>query len=173
MKINYIATDANGLTHTRSTKSRSYTHMVVIKRSYDAAIAAASDRHWAKTDASNFDYYLRIAEGRSSHYPSTRYCPQYPERYDAAAIADEEARLSASDAAKVVEAKAVVEGHTVASYVAQQLAKRLARVEALKAEGYYDRWCDAGWCGRLDLAHKLAGSQKNVAATAILAAVEA
>jgi len=172
-KISYTATDANGLVHTRSTKTRSYTHMVVVKRSYEGDLAAAGASHWTKSDASNFDYYLRIAEGRSPHYPSVRWCAKYADRYTPAEIADEDARLTISDAAKVVEAKAQIDGHTVDSYVAAQKAKRIARIERLKAEGHYERWYDAGWCGRLDLALKLAGSQKNVAATAILEAKEA
>jgi hypothetical protein len=172
-KINYTATDANGIVHKRSTKARSYTHTVVVKRSYEADIAAACEKHWTKSDISNFAYYRAIAEDRSPHYPSTRWCAKYPDKWTPAEIAEEDARLTLSDAVQKAKAITATEGHSVDSYVAFQKAQRIARVDARKAAGYYDQWESVGWCGRLDLALKLAGSQKNVAATDVLVAVEA
>jgi hypothetical protein len=172
-KTNYIATDAAGGIHKRSTESRAYTHTVVVKGGYEAALASAKSPGWAKTDASNFDYYLRIAEGRSAHYPSKRWCAA--PRHTPEQIAQEDADLAVSDAAKVAVAKLETDGRTVDQYVAIQRDQRIKRVEARKAAGDFDTWKNAGWCGRLDLAQKLAASEaaKGDYAVDILAAKEA
>jgi hypothetical protein len=157
-KTNYIATDAAGVTHTRSTESRAYTHTVVRKGGYAVAMASALSASWGKTDRSNFDYYLRIAEGRSEFYPSTRYCAKYADRHTPEQIAEEDARLTISDAQKVAEAKAVCAGFTADTYVAEQRRLRVERIETKLAEGGYEVWHNMGWCGRLDLAQKLANA---------------
>ena len=44
---------------------------------------------------------------------------------------------------------------TLAEYQAELLAEKQAEIAEQEAAGYYDRWFDFGWCGRLDLAEKL------------------
>lgn len=156
----YIAIDPAGVAHKRSTESRTYTHTVVVSGGYQAALNSAKSRGWEKTERSNFDYYTRIAEGRSEFYPSKRWCALSPDRYTPEQIAEEDARLTVSDAAKVADAKARIEGHTADSYIEALRAARIARVEERKAAGDFDAWKNAGWCGRRDLAEKLAAKHR-------------
>jgi len=58
-----------------------------------------------------------------------------------------------------------------AQAIAGERAKRVAFVRKREADGYYDKWQNAGWCGRPDLAAKLlADTQKWTARAVILPA---
>jgi hypothetical protein len=142
-KIKYSATDANGLVHTR-TSARVYTHMVVARPSYANAVASAS-APWMSTAKSNFKYYSDIISGR------------------------EDARFTSVERATEELGGAT----TLARYVEILIERALAAVEKSKAEGRYDRFFDKGWCGRPDLADKLAAKARSegYAEVAILEAV--
>lgn len=159
-KTIFTATDSNGFVHKRSTESRAYTHTVVVRGGYQHDLAGAADKAWDKSMVSNFEYYLAIAEDRSPYYPTKRYRAENPAGWTAEQIAEEEAYLTAGDAESKAKAVREVEGHTVRSYVDAQRRDRIAAVEAKKAEGHYEKWLNAGWCGRLDLADKLAAKHR-------------
>jgi len=142
-KIKYSATDANGLVHTR-TSARVYTHMVVARPSYANAVARASRVHMP-TQKSNFEYHMNIAEGViTSQYTSRDH--------------------AADDLGGAT---------TLEQYVALNIKRALAAVEKSKAEGRFDRFFDKGWCGRRDLADKLAAKARSdgYAEVAILPAI--
>lgn len=154
MKTKYFAIDANGERHTRSSE-RAYSHMVVFKDDFAREMALSTDKSWAKQDARNFDYYARIAAGNDP-YPSTNFRAEHPDRFTADEIAESQARADAENARRLADAKEKTDGHDAASYIAACKADRIARLEAKKAKGAFDIFRCAGWCGRLDLAQKLA-----------------
>lgn len=140
-KTSYTATDANGVEHTRKTE-RAYTHTVVFQRSKDAAIERA-----------NADVARNTAHAREQFH------------HAAASIEENKAFLRAKRcdilcrddvyATKMQdEGKAfVVQFGTPEGYAAAKLAEALAAIEATD----WTIWHNAGWCGRRDLALKLAG----------------
>lgn len=145
-KIKHSATGPNGETFTRTSKTRSYTHMAIGRPSYDAAVARANSPESIKGDRRNFAHYNAFLNGTSEFLPRKSW-----ERDDAAF----EARV-ATDIARATSALA---GCTDADSYAE--AKRLARVadvEASKASGVFDRFVDLGWSSRFDLAQKVAAS---------------
>jgi len=172
MTNHYHAIDAAGGIHTRSSKSRSYTHTVVVRPSYENALLFAQSKDWTKTDRRNLEYYDTIAQGRDP-YPRQNYMANHPERWTPEQIAEEQVRVDAENAKRVEDAIATVANRSVEQWLADKLQERLDIVEKQRAAGYYDSWHNAGWCGRLDLAQKLAGSEqakKHVAEVAILVA---
>lgn len=56
-----------------------------------------------------------------------------------------------------VEDWVAVANKTLDEYKAERRAERIQRVD----EHDYTQWLDAGWCGSLELANKLAGSERN------------
>lgn len=169
-KIKYFAIDPNGVTHTR-TSDRIYSHAVVAKHSYDRALAMANDKGWARTDRSNFDYYCQIAAGNhpyaKKHWDEVAYAAH---KKTVEWIADYNARMDAANAEDLANAIERTQGHTAESYCEAKRLERVASVEAKKADGYYDRFFCEGWCGRADLAHKLAAKCKNAVDVTILPA---
>lgn len=147
MATQYLATDALGTTHTRKT-DRTYTHTVVTQYGYEAAVAHCHAAHAAETarelksPTANFKYYTDIAAGNDK-YPEADWI-------GGARVVNE-----ARQALRIADAQARIEGGFDA-YRARILADALARIEANKAAGYYTRFHNLGWCGRLDLAQKLA-----------------
>lgn len=148
-KTVYTAIDPNGVEHKRTTSDRTYTHTVVAQRSKAAAMVGATAIGWAKTDRSNFEYYVQIASGNDP-YPARNYMTS--DRFTAEQIAGHQAVVDADNAKRVAEAKATTDGVALADYLAAKLAERFARVEA----GDYVSYVNHGWCGRHDLALKLA-----------------
>ncbi|MBZ9847206.1 hypothetical protein LB565_04285 [Mesorhizobium sp. CA14] len=134
-KTVYTAIDPNGEEHKRTTADRTYTHTVVYQRSKDAAIARAKDARKGHVDSGN--YYLGCV--RDGHYANLMKFEHY--RTDAA--------RQASDAA---DAAAKMAGRTAEEYADAKVAEHLAAIEATDWTVYHN----AGWCGRHDLALKLA-----------------
>lgn len=172
----YTATDALGVEHKRTSVSRGegkpYSHTVVCLGGYERAMARATEKYHGPQDAKNFAYYVAISEGNDPHARLTVY--RSLERGDTQAEIDAEIAWNDDQNTKRIEdAKERVGNHTVQSYVAAELAKRIASVEARKAKGEFDTWHNAGWCGRLDLAEKLAATKAALGyATAILPAIK-
>lgn len=151
----YFAIDADGGRHTRSTE-RTYTHTVVVKGGYEHALIGAKAKGWRSTDESNFRYYAEIAAGRDRH-PNKAYLRDDMSPAERQAELD---RVELANAARLARAKLESDGRTVEQYVAWQQELRVARVEERKAKGDFDRWINAGWCGRYDLAVKLAAKEQ-------------
>lgn len=136
----YLAHAADGTEFKRTSASRgegaAYTHTVVYKADFNRDLDEAGKI--SETDASNFHYHTRnIAQG--GHYASK---PGYltQEAYEA---------TQAEDVARATEQLAG--DTTVTAYQFRKRDERIARVLA-----HRDVWHNAGWCGRLDLAQKLA-----------------
>lgn len=153
-KTIFTATDAAGTVHKRTSENRTYTHTVVALPSYEFDMAQ-NDKDW-EVDAKNFGYYVQIATGHDPH-PTRNYRADYPEKWTAEEIAAGQAHADAENAKRIQDAADRVTGHTRETYVAAQRAERAAKVNARKAKGYYGEWVNLGWCGRPDLAQKLAG----------------
>jgi hypothetical protein len=128
----YTATASNGQVFTRNSH-RVYTHACLALRS-EAADRALCDADW-KVDGQNFDYLVKIVETNGTIHNSFQTAEQCAERA-AKAKADIEAAGSR------------------AGYIAACRARRVAKVDADKAAGAYEKFHLIGFAGRLDLAQK-------------------
>lgn len=123
----YFAIDPRGNGFTRNSK-RTYTHMVCARPSYQHALSGAM-RTWA-VDRKDFDYYIQQIEMGPHGYATLE---------------------------RIEEFKKIVAAHADRNaYALEKAHARKERVEELEAEGYYREYQDMGWCGRPDLAEKLA-----------------
>jgi hypothetical protein len=140
-KHTYRVTLPDGSEITRTT-DRVYTHVVVYTESLEKRLAHARSPDWQKTERKNHAYYAKIA----LHGDGTGTA------YDLPAVGEPDWRTE-NRARCVADAKAFIAKHpTVETYIAERLAER---------EDYAHRAADggyslAGWCGRADLAQKLA-----------------
>jgi hypothetical protein len=150
-KTTYTATDANGNVHTRKSH-RVYTHTVVVQNGRDVAIDYA--KRAQATDRRDAEYYFGIvargeeafiAEGLGRHASLGRayFAKEYARSVERAA------EMGSPD-----------------QYVATRYAERHATIEATD----WTLWHNVGWCGRFDLAQKLAAQQTGRVAIAILEA---
>lgn len=136
----FTAVDPQGVEHKRTSENRVYTHTVVVKygQAYAARKLVAARQHVIQQAPEDYAFHQSMADG-------TWYTVQHPQFIDQKN--DAEAARHADEIA----------GLTVEGYI----AKRLKEVEAehvTKLEsGEYDRYWNAGWCSRHDLAQKLAG----------------
>lgn len=136
--ITYTA-ETQGFTFTRKSH-RTYTHAVLVQES-KRADREACERSARQSWHMNLAYHQACAEGRNP--TAARFLDQYP---PARLEAD---RVAAQEWLDMGEA-----GH-----VAAALARHDARAAEVKTLDDGDTYFTcAGWCGRLDLAGKLAGS---------------
>jgi hypothetical protein len=144
-KIKHTATH-NGQTFLRTSASRTYSHVVVARPSYDHAFAGASSAGQRKQDVQNFSFHIGYVNGTSQFLARASYeCDD----------AKFEARV-ANDIARAIER---LGGTTTAeAYADLCAARRVAAVEKQMAEGYYDTFVSMGWASRADLAAKLHAS---------------
>lgn len=136
-KHTYKVTLPGGEVITRTT-ARTYTHVVVFK--YDAAKREAHDtsKAWLKTEASNHAYYSKNAADVNAGVYGAPEPSEYAYRTEGRAKTYEEAKAWTA------------KYPTVADYSAACLASRRAYSASV-----LNKWQIAGWCGRLDLAHKV------------------
>lgn len=139
-RTTFLATDANGTVHKRVSQDRTYTHTVVFQRSKEQAIRNAHEG--VKQDRKNVQYIAGqaamtvdayIADGKS----------RYPSLSDDGYWANQHA----GHVARAAKFRGDVEAEVQA-----RLADALAKIEAAD----WSVWYNAGWCGRYDLALKLA-----------------
>jgi len=148
----YLAIDSLGAEHTRSSQ-RVYTHTVVVMYDYDVAINRVTTHHATKeaiaSQQRNFDYEVSIATGNDPHpeYDYVQVDGKWQRVYNDA--------TAARQAIRAAKSSAEIEGGFEA-YRARILAKELERVEERKEHGAFTTWGSVGFCGRLDLAQKLA-----------------
>jgi len=154
-KTKYHAIDANGTKHTRSTE-RTYSHTVVARYSRAEHMARATRPAWTESDGNNWDYNFRIANGNDP-YPAKNYLADHPDMYSAEKIAQGQVRADEDNAKRVAQSVGLV-SVTREQYIANQLAARIAAVEATDFTVYHN----LGWCGRYELAVKLANSKEGV-----------
>jgi hypothetical protein len=145
MTTKFFAAAPDGSIHTRTSKTRQYTHTVLARHNYAHDLALADSIR--AVDANNFRYYFALAAGTHEHLRPVAW--RTAEQNEA-----ERARSMAQAVEQMRGCQTAVE------YQLAQRADRLARLAECKADGYYDQWVDLGWCGRLDLAHKLVASKR-------------
>jgi len=127
---------------------------VVALPSYLFDLQQVEPKDWQRTDIANFDYYAAIAAGNDPH-PTRNYKADHPAKWTLEEIAEGDVWAAECNAQRRADAKARVDGLTVGLYLSAKLDERIAKVEERKAAGYYAKWQNLGWCGRLDLAQKL------------------
>jgi hypothetical protein len=122
--------------HTATFNGQTFTRTSAT-RVYTHMVVARSSYRYALEKAqvvpcaeSNFNFYRRALDGSQPH---TR--PEYA-------------------------AERLMGAETVEQFIELHRAAQVAKVEQQKAEGAFDRFGDCGWCGRLDLAQKLAASKR-------------
>lgn len=155
----YKVTLPTGATFTRTTVSRSYSHMVV------AVHSVASERRGAEQSTRdyfkrNHKYYEEIVRGghKEQPIPPSGFHPTRG-MTDPANYAAYVARIDANNAQRVIDST-----EWLAKGVEGMVAEALAKFDANLATSKYlsadrtERYYDAGWCGRLDLAEKLAST---------------
>ncbi|MGQ6590195.1 hypothetical protein ACUNEO_25630 [Serratia sp. IR-2025] len=128
-KTKYFAIDANGARHTR-TSARTYTHMVVVLCSQTKLREQLSSEANRIIHARNHAFYCKEA--------ATPPAPNMGESPKRRAFYNEVAAM------------------TCEQYVNKRVAEELAELNAKGSGEYEDFYRDFGWCGRLDLAQKLA-----------------
>lgn len=149
----FTAIDPNGKEHKRTSDSRTYTHTVVVQHVKAAHMAIATSKGFADADASNYDYMVECAAGTHRNVTRTRTPADFHPSYSAEYVANAIAARNAENAKRIAEAKAFIAKYpTKEAYVAARLAERVAAVEAKD----FTIWHNLGWCGRHDLAVKLA-----------------
>ncbi|MEI9402325.1 hypothetical protein [Mesorhizobium argentiipisi] len=139
-KTVYTAIDANGVEHTRKT-DRTYTHTVVFQRSKDSAITRANEdvAHNTKHAREQFHHAAATIEENKGFLRA--------KRCDILCRDDVYATKMQTEGKGFVAKYGTPEG-----YAAAKLAEALAAIEATD----WTVWHNAGWCGRHDLALKLA-----------------
>lgn len=155
-KTVYTATDANGTIHTRKS-DRGYSHTVVFRSVKSEKLANAVDKGWRNLDANNYKFELSIANG--SHVLYVTPVGSYHSSRDAAYIAADQKAQNDRNAERVAKAEAFIAANPdKAAYLEAEELKRIASAE----NADYTTWFNAGWCGRLDLAQKLAAKYTDV-----------
>lgn len=138
----HIAT-ADGQTFTRTSKSRVYTHVVLAKASLDHQLAMVASKFTIDLHRSNHAFHV------GNLNPDCKLRPTWQSEASLAA----EGQRYAQRAAEELEGTSTVE-----EYVAKKQAQSFARIEEDRLDGQYERWGVVGWCGRRDLADKLAAT---------------
>lgn len=144
-KTTFTVTDPNGKTHKRTSENRTYTHAVIARPSYECAIKHLDNKRAEQNTRSNFEYHLGFANGTSRWLTKNTWeTEQQHQERAAREIARSVEELNGSK--------------TADEYVAMVRKQHLDRIEEARAKGFYDTFTCVGWCGRLDLAHKLAST---------------
>ena len=160
MSNKFTAVDPAGIVHKRTSQNRVYSHTVVGRRSFNANLKAAQEGH-IPTERSNFKFYMAYVNGTSEYLAKKSWEneEQHKRRVD-----DEVARAVSALAGTT----------TFEQYRAMLRENAIARVMKAQREGQYDKYVNLGWCGRLDLAQKLASGSlaKNYEDVRILEAVK-
>lgn len=126
-KTKYYIVDSDGNKHTR-TSARVYTHMVVFRANLDCQRERAASEVERKHHAKNYAYHAREAG------PGRKY-----EHSDTEMAQHKEIAVMTCD-----------------EYVQQAVERCIARINEDGMGKHADKCIDVGWCGRLDLAEKLA-----------------
>lgn len=143
----HIAT-ADGQTFTRNSKSRVYTHCVVAKPSIECALERAQSKAARDLHRSNYRWYQKTLACDGRLYEQYKY------------VTDEQyAKQCEDNRVRAVKELGAVRNED--EYISREVSKELAGIAAQDAKGFYDTWAECGWCGRFDLAQKLAATKRN------------
>jgi hypothetical protein len=119
--------DPAGQTHTRNSKSRTYSHAVIFRKDYEVCRRQAANV--MDIDVTNFNYAQKQVETEGW----SEWTKEESKQRDRDLVAKYQ------------------NGYEFAQAMA---AKRVEDTDRRNAEGYYDEWICRGWNGRLDLAQK-------------------
>lgn len=141
----FYVVDPQGKVHTRSSMGRTYTHTVVVRPG-----RAKVDRYFAKvepTAQAAGESYDRTVDESKGIFPNREQWrgPKALQGWQDFAI-----KYLAEDAVYSRGRDAVIE---------KARAHALKIAQDYEASGSWDRYANAGWCGRPDLAQKLAAQQ--------------
>ena len=134
------ATLPNGEVITRTTAC-TYTHVVVYTISEAKAMAAAWTPEIERQERKNFSYYSHCATGQHEHTRPRADAPQW--------------EINNAATCRRNGAEILAQFPTVEAYLAGQKARNEGHARKQIDAG----WHIAGWCGRPDLASKLAASR--------------
>lgn len=141
-KTTYIVTAPNGSVFTRKSE-RVYTHAVLVQPCYEEQVKSA-DTVW-EVDKSNFRYSQKIVESNGTLHARQVYREE------------QRAEVERANAERLEKSRAEVETFKTAdAYAADCRARRVAAINERKKAGGFDVWIVEGFCGRPDLAAKLA-----------------
>lgn len=144
----FIATDRNGKVHRRTSVNRTYTHMVVSRPMVRGFTVHAHDRD-------NFWYYMAFIDGTSKWLERKPW--ESEEQYQTRAKYEVDRAKDALGDARTFE---------------DHVKNMRARHEAWAASVKVDDFSAEGWCGRLDLAQRLASSLSGSRAEVVILPVE-
>lgn len=158
MATKHTAT-AHGQTFTRTSQNRKYSHVVIWRPDYEAALIRAS-YGWKNLDFSNFHHSHAKVVGESKFLDRKQWETEeeHKERVEREVNAARE-NLNGCE--------------TAAQYAEMMRQRRVDAVEQNNKDGYYRTWQVVGWCSRRDLAEKLAATERNRARVAEVQIIEA
>jgi hypothetical protein len=136
-KTKYKAICPDGTIITRSS-DRVYVAAVIAQASYDFSLAQADQD--GKNDGSNWEFNCQMVAWGGIYRGERK--PWDTDEAIAKSLAQCTERMN--------------EYPSAAAAIAGERAKRIARVEEAKANGYFEQWQLIGFCGRPDLAAKAA-----------------
>lgn len=155
----FLATDPNGIVHKRTSQNRQYTHTVVALRSKALALAAAVSKDAHRNRVANFQFHREYLDGTSRFLERRTW--------------QTEQQHQEQMATDIQRAREELQGDMdVNDYVARKQREALEDVEKADLAGQFTRYENLGWCGRFDLAQKLASSSGNWLDVTILEAVK-
>jgi len=144
----FTAIDPAGKTHTRTSKTRTYTHTVFALPSSVTAVLWASSKEARRRHREDFAYYTEMASGKSSFLDK---------RFYETVEQNAERRASAMESA----VKKLNGCKSAQDYEYMMVARDLDGIQKQRLAGYYDTYQNMGWCGRADLAQKLKTTTEN------------
>lgn len=148
MTNRFYAIDPAGQRHTRTSKGRTYTHVVLRfnggQAQYEADVSKAKAEYTPANQLKTWTAYKDWSEGRNDAGQIAHMARQgLPVR-------------PLSDSLRKAGVDFMAAYPTVEAYASRCLADKLEVIEQTKAGGWYDKYTYVGWCGRLDLAQSLA-----------------
>lgn len=142
----FTFTDPAGQPHQRTSESRTYSHAVISQRRYTSHLRDARNQS-ERLHRSNFDYYQRVVNtGIGNSYVSSRLGSR-----------DLTVTVTADDYSRAMSALRGKPGMSFEDYLLLVTTEAIAEVERLREKtGFFTEWVCHGYCGRPDLAQKLA-----------------
>lgn len=145
-KTTFTATCPDGSTVTRSSATKTYSHAIIARLSYDNALRQARE---TTNDRTHWDYATKCASVQPGEkYPSPKF--SFTVGQDQHDEGQSLLRVYGADG--------------VGAYCAARVAERIDRVEDRKARGEFEKWVALAWASRADLADKAAGTHARIAA---------
>ena len=153
-KTLFLATDANGNVHKRTSQNRTYTHTVVAKRSMAESVrcANAQVKNNTRHALEQIDHAERSIEEIKDWLRAKRCNILCQDDVYATKLQTEGRAFYAKWS----------NGHgreqAAAAYAAHHHMETIARIVQQEKDGYFNVFVNHGWCGRKDLAQKLYNS---------------